>query len=195
MKDFFLPKGVYLIANNPLSGFLVQLQISSASAFLIVIPFFLFSITKYIMPALFAEEKIVVVKLVLFSTLFFALGVIFAFTILIPFTIKALFYFTSYLDVLPIFSASDFVSLIFGLILVSGVVFLIPIFMTLIGALGLVDRSFWIKNWRFVFLFFLIFSAIITPDGTGITMLILSLILLVLYFVGAFLSGLKKSNK
>ena len=192
MKNFFLPKGVYLIANNPLSGFLVQLQISSALAFIIVIPFFLFRIIKYIMPALFAEEKIAILKLVLSSTLFFAIGVIFAFTVFIPLTMKFLFYFTSYLDVLPIFSASDFVSLIFSLILVSGIVFLIPIFMTLLSALGVVDRLFWKRNWRFVFLFFLIFSAIITPDGTGITMLILSLALSILYFIGIFLSGLKK---
>jgi sec-independent protein translocase protein TatC len=74
-----------------------------------------------------------------------------------------------------------------------GIMFLLPVFMVFLSFLGIVKPCFWKNNWRYALLIFLIFSAIITPDGTGITMIMLSAPLAGLYFLGTIVT-MKKSK-
>jgi sec-independent protein translocase protein TatC len=67
--------------------------------------------------------------------------------------------------------------------------------MKFLSSLGLVDSDFWKKNWKYAFFIILVFSAIITPDGTGITMTMLTLPLIGLYSLGAMISKKGRVNK
>jgi sec-independent protein translocase protein TatC len=92
------------------------------------------------------------------------------------------------MDVTTFFELSEFISLSLLLIFSSGIVFLLPIFMLGLTSLKIVDKKFWIRNWRYALIAILIFCAIITPDGTGVTMLILALPLIALYLIGCYLA-------
>ena len=50
--------------------------------------------------------------------------------------------------------------------------------------IGMVDKKFWVKNTRYSIVGIVIFGAIITPDGSGITMWLVSIPMIVLYFIG-----------
>ena len=67
-----------------------------------------------------------------------------------------------------------------------GTMFLLPLFMILLSYLRIISAEFWINKWRFALIFFLVLCAIITPDGTAISMIILFVPLVGLYFVGCF---------
>ena len=190
-KDL-LPSGVQLIVTNPLSAFLSQIKISLSIAFFLTFPYFLFKIIGFFAPALYKKEKASALKILFPSLLLFALGCLFAYFILIPPTFKILYSYTITMGALPYFSVTEFVALIFGFMLAVGIMFLLPIFMVLLTRMGIVENTFWKENWKYSFLFFLIFSAIITPDGTGITMIILSAPLSVLYFLGIGIGGRHK---
>ena len=192
LQENLLPSQVKVIVLNPLNAFLAQLIIALSLAFIFTFPLLLYRLIKYISPALYQQERKAVSKVVIPSVILFVLGCLFAYFILIPPTFKILYAFASSLGALPFFTAKDFVILTFVLTIVVGIMFQIPIFMVLLSRLGLVDANFWKKNWKFVFVGFLIFSAIITPDGTGVTMLILFLPLAGLYFLGYSLIPRKK---
>jgi sec-independent protein translocase protein TatC len=114
---------------------------------------------------------------------------------LIPATFKILYPFATNIGATPFFSLEEFMSSVFSLMVITGIMFLLPIFMVLLSFLGIVKPDFWISKLRFAALFFLIFTAIITPDGTGITMLILFFPLIGLYLIGCLLTGrFKKRN-
>ena len=49
---------------------------------------------------------------------------------------------------------------------------------------GAIDAKFWRKNFRYAIIFFVIFGALITPDGSGITLWLVALPMLLLYFIG-----------
>jgi len=51
-------------------------------------------------------------------------------------------------------------------------------------ALGIVPANFWKKYWRFATIAIVVFGAIITPDGSGITMFLVALPMLALYAGG-----------
>lgn len=188
IKHDLLPNGMQLIVTNPMNALLVQIEISLFLSFLISLPYLLYKIISYISPALYRHEKKTIIKAIIPSVSLFVMGALFAYFVLIPATFKIMNFYVLSAGVIPFFEINEFVSMVIAITLGTGIMFLLPVFMKILNMLGLVDKSFWIKNFKYALIVFLIFSAIITPDGTGITMLMLSLPLTFLYFVGYFFS-------
>ena len=184
VRSDLLPKGVELITTNPMSAFMSQILFAIMLSFLLTIPFLLYKIVMYIKPALLPhEKKAVMLSLLPLVSLFFC-GALFSYFFLIPTTFKVLYPYATAINVLPFFSIDEFVYYIFSLMIAVGMMFLLPMFMILLSFLGIIEANFWKRKWKYAFLFFLILSAIITPDGTGITMAILFIPLMTLYFGG-----------
>lgn len=190
-----LPQGVQLIVTNPMSAFISQMLLAVLLAFVITFPFLLYKIIKYLAPALFKHERKLIFQSLLPSVLLFFAGCVFSYYFLIPSTLKILYQYALNIGATPFFSLEEFMSSVFNLMVISGFMFLLPIFMVLSSFLNIVKKDFWKNKLRYASLFFLIFTAIITPDGTGITMLILFFPLIGLYLVGCLLTqGFKKRN-
>jgi len=188
-----LPQGVDLITTNPMSAFVSQILFSMLLSFFITSPLFLYRIIVYLRPALSPQErKAVMLSLFPIVGLFLA-GALFSYLFLIPMTFKVLYPYAQAIGVTPFFSLDEFIHYVVSLMLVVGLMFLLPVFMALLSLIGVVPPSFWKNKWRVACFFFLILSAIITPDGTGITMIMLFLPLVALYFAGYFFA--KKLGK
>jgi sec-independent protein translocase protein TatC len=194
LQKNLLPSQVEIVVLNPLNAFLTQIMISLSLSFIITLPILLYGMIKFISPGLYKTEKKAVSKIVIFSVILFILGSLFSYFFLVPSTFKILYSFALTLGASPLFTAYEFVSLTFILTIVVGIMFQVPIFMVLLSNLGFVSSDFWKNNCKYIFLAFLIFSAIITPDGTGITMLILFFPLAGLYLLGYSLT-IKKKKK
>ena len=194
IRSDLIPPDVLIIVTNPMSAFVSQILLSIMLSFLLTIPIFLYKFILYLQPALLPHErKVVLWSLLPFVLLFFA-GSAFAYLFLIPATFNVLYPYATTLGVVPFFSLDEFVYYVSSLMIGVGVMFLLPIFMILLSYVEIIKYEFWIKMWRYALLFFLVLSAIITPDGTGITMIMLFLPLTLLYFLGCFFSK-KLSNR
>ena len=68
--------------------------------------------------------------------------------------------------------------------LAFGIAFELPVIMYAISLTGLIDAKFWRHNFRYAIIILVIFSAIITPDGSGITMWFVAVPMIVLYLGG-----------
>jgi sec-independent protein translocase protein TatC len=60
---------------------------------------------------------------------------------------------------------------------------------------GIVDSKFWRKNIRYAILGMVIFGAIVTPDGSGITMWFIAIPMMALYLGGMIVIEHKKRKK
>ena len=187
-----LPEGVKIVTLNPLNAFLALMVISLLSAFIVSFPFFLYKLIRYLSPALEQKEKKAVFKVLFPSAFLFIGGCFFAYFLLIPLTFRALYSFAAVIGAEEFFYVMQFVTLVLGLMVVAGIIFLLPVFMGLLVKFGIVEGGFWKKNWRYAIFIFLVFSAIITPDGTGITMMILFVPLTGLYFLGTIVTTKNK---
>lgn len=183
-----LPEGVKLIAVSPVSAFASQITVSLLLAFILTFPFFLFKLSGYLSPALHDSEKKAATKIFIPSVILFFAGALFAYFSLIPETFRVLYSFNAIIGAEPFFSVSDFIGWVFVLMFATGIMFLLPIFMYLLGRLGVIRPNFWRENWRGALLVFLVVSAIITPDGSGVTMMLLSAPMMALYGLGMTLS-------
>ena len=80
----------------------------------------------------------------------------------------------------------DFVSFVLQFLLAFGLSFQLPLIMYALSASGMVDSKFWRRNMRYAIIGIVIFGAVITPDGSGVTMWFIGGPMLALYFAGMF---------
>src|SRR6185437_15488777 len=90
--------------------------------------------------------------------------------------------------VVAYFSLNEVVSMTTGFMVGCALLFLLPLAMALLSMLGLVPPKLWADYARFAVLLVLIVSAIITPDGSGVGMMLLSVPVCALYGAGYFVS-------
>ncbi len=186
IRGDLLPPGVELVVTNPMSAFASQILFSLLLSFLLTIPFFIYKIVLYIKPALLPHErKAVILSSFPFAFLFLA-GCAFSYFFLIPATFEVLYPYATAIGATPFFTIDEFVYYVSGLMIAVGLMFLLPLFMFSLSFIGVIRPKFWKEKWRYALLLFLVLSAIITPDGSGVTMILLFLPLMILYVAGYF---------
>ncbi|MFC1612627.1 twin-arginine translocase subunit TatC, partial [Patescibacteria group bacterium] len=149
MSQNLLPQGVELITTNPMSAFVSQILVAMLLSFLLTTPLFLYKIIIYLRPALFIHER----KAVLLSlpplVVLFLSGSAFSYFILIPATFRVLYPYAERIGAKTFFSIDEFIYYVCGLIIAAGMMFLLPLFMILLTATGLIDNNFWKKKWQY----------------------------------------------
>ena len=188
MWNDLVPAGMTMVVMNPLDAFMAQVKISLFFGFLAALPVLIYGVLSYLFPALYIHERRAAIRVLLPAVLLFAGGCLFAYTIVIPATFTFLYPYAETIGALPFFAVGDFIALSLGLMFVVGCMFLLPVCMFLLNRLGLASAEFWRHNWGHALVTFLVLSAIITPDGSGISMILLALPLAVLYGAGVVIS-------
>lgn len=173
---------------TPLSGFTSQVSLSFLISFILTFPILLLSLFDYLWPALFKREKKFLMLFTLISILLFIGGCIFSSVYIVPKTFDFLITYTENIGSSLILDVEQFVRIFIMMTISVGLLFLIPVFMVLSSMFRLINPLFWRRNWRIIILCIAIFSAIITPDGSGITMILLTLPLGLLYVCGLLIS-------
>jgi sec-independent protein translocase protein TatC len=189
MTEFLVPQDVTLVATNPFSAFAAQVLVSALAALVITFPFLFVRVLAYLSPALYASERRGLMLTLGFASILFAGGCAFGYFIVLPTTLHFLYGYVGALGAVPFFSVTEFIALVVSFTFVAGVCFLLPIVMVCATVLGIVPHTFWWRSWRSALLLFLIASAIITPDGSGVSMVLLASPLSILYGVGAGVSS------
>ena len=89
----------------------------------------------------------------------------------------------------------DFITFVLQYLLAFGVSFQIPLIMYALSMSGIVGDNFWRKNIRYAILAIIVFGAIVTPDGSGVTMWFIAVPMMALYFGGMIIIKHKKRKK
>ena len=140
-------------------------------------------------------SKINIIKIVLPVFLLFIFGVVFSYLLVIPFTLNFLYSYGESIGAETFLTVNDFITFVLQFILGFGVAFQLPIIMYLLSLSGLTDSKFWQKNFRYAIIIITIFGAVITPDGSGVTMWFVALPMIALYAVGIVAIRRKEANK
>lgn len=179
------PSWVQLAAAHPWDGVLVQVETAIFLAAVVGSPIIAYEAMRFIGPALKPSEKRLLVRMVApISALFFS-GVFLDLFILLPFTINFLYQAQRGLGIsLYILFVSDFVSFVLIHVFAFGVAFELPMVMYGLTAVGITRASTWTKHWRIVVAAIWFIAGMITPDPSGVTMIIVGLILTGLYLLG-----------
>ena len=184
LKNTLLPPEVKFIQTAPGQAFFAQIHISLLLSIICSIPIIAREFFAFIYPALSANTTTAIYKITLPILLLFTMGIIFSYLLVIPFTLSFLYKYGESLGAETFVTVSDFMTFVLQFMLGFGLAFQLPVLMYGLSLTGLVDSTFWSKNLRYAIVILAIFGALITPDGSGITMWFVSIPMIVLYVLG-----------
>lgn len=174
-----MPPDSSLIYTTLPEGFLTYLKIAVVAALLVASPFVFYQIWAFVAPGLHKEEKRFLVPIALLSALCFAAGAVFGYLVVFPMGFQ---FFMSFADdmIKPMPRLADYLSLALMLLFAFGLAFELPIFMLILGRLGLISSKKLKKYRGYAYIAAFIVGAILTPPDV-ISQICLAVPLLILF--------------
>lgn len=190
MRDTLLPEDVQLIQTAPGQAFFAQIYVSLMIGIIIAIPVIIKEIYEFISPAIESnnsgKKKLLPISVFLPLVALFVAGALFSYILVIPYVLEFLYNYGQAIGVATFFNINEFITFVLQFLIGIGIAFELPIFMYAISLTGISDAYFWRRNFRYSIIIFVIFGAVITPDGSGITMWLMTGPMIGLYLVGIF---------
>ena len=170
--------------------FITYLKVSFFAAFFFTSPFILIQIWKFIAPGLYENEKSAIMPYLVLTPILFILGGALVYYLVMPLAIKFFLSFESsgINTRLPIqleAKVNEYLSLIMKLIFAFGLSFQLPVILSLLARIGMVDSIFLKKRRKYVIVIIFASAAILTPPDP-ITQIGLAIPLLILYELSIF---------
>lgn len=168
-----------LIFTNLPEAFFVYLKTAFLAGIMAASPVILYEFWKFVAPGLYKKERRVLFPVVILCSFFFIGGALFGYFIVFPYGFKFFLGFaTEFIRPLP--SMKEYFSFASKLLIAFGVVFEMPLIITLFSRLGLISVDFLKKNRKYAILLFFIGAAILTPPDV-ITQIMMAVPLMFLY--------------
>jgi sec-independent protein translocase protein TatC len=182
-----------LIYTTPAEAFMSQMRLAFTAGALLTLPFTLYQILAFIMPALRETEKKSIILLLISMIFLFFLGMSFGYYIVFPF---ALTFFLGFAreGLLPLFTISRYISFVVSFIVAFGVVFQVPLIFWFLGHLSIISSSFLRVNRKYAVLIIAILSAVMTPPDV-FSQILMIIPLMVLYEIGLLLVRLTERKR
>ena len=170
--------------------FLTYLKVSFFAAFFITSPFILIQVWKFIAPGLYKHEKLAIMPYLVATPILFFLGGILVYYLIMPLAIKFFLSFesTGITTNLPIqleAKVNEYLSLVMKLIFAFGLSFQLPVVLSLLARIGVVDSKFLRERRKYVVIIIFASAAILTPPDP-VTQIGLAIPLLILYELSIF---------
>ena len=185
-------KDIRLLQLSPGEFLFVAIKVAGYSGIIISLPYIVYQITLFIIPGLTKKEQRFIIPAIAGSGLLFFIGLLFSWWILVPAAISFFIKFGSEI-VEPIWSIERYFDFVLLLMASTAIAFQLPVLQFILGSLGIITADKMISNWRIVVLSSAILSAIITPSTDPLTMSLLSISIVLLFFVGVALTYLSES--
>jgi len=195
MVAWMLPPNVQLLNIGVGDSIMVQMEIGLLLTLILGMPWIVHEVGAFLVPALRRNERALLRQVGIPATTLFALGTTIGVFFLTPFTFRLLFLYVSAMKLAPVLGVQDFVTFALLYSLAFGVVFELPVFIYALTRLGVVRAAAWRKHWRAAVLGALVFGMVVTPDNSGITMLLIATPMVGLYLGGAYFAARWESRR
>lgn len=143
-------------------AFFVLLKTALFGSVVLVMPFLLFQIWRFVAPGLYPEERRATVPFLVASTLFFLLGGAFCYYVMLPYAYQFLLSFGTEVST-PELMMEEYLDMTTKLLLVFGLIFEMPVFATFLAKLGLINYKMMLGFTRYAFVLCFVVGAILTP--------------------------------
>ena len=148
--------------------FLTYLKVSFFTAFFVTCPYILMQIWKFVAPGLYKHEKKAIMPYLILTPILFFLGGMLVYYLIMPLAIKFFLSFesTGASTNLPIqleAKVNEYLSLVMKLIFAFGISFQLPVVLSLLARIGVVDSNFLRTRRKYVVVIIFAAAAILTP--------------------------------
>ncbi|MCB2203554.1 twin-arginine translocase subunit TatC [bacterium] len=187
--------GMELQNLRPFGQVFLYMQVAIFGGIIVSIPNTIYQIWKFIAPGLYPHERKYITLIVVFTSLCFLIGVVFAYMFILP---AALQFFENFgtTDIQNIISIEYYFEFILMLMIGAGAIFELPMLSFFLSRLGIVTPKLMRKYWRHAMVVSFFVAALLSPGPDPFSMLLMAIPLVFLYEVSILISKLsqKKNN-
>lgn len=170
------------------SAFDLTVQIGLTCAILIASPVWLYQVFAFLVPGLTGREKKYTFGFFFSAVPLFLAGGVVGW-LLFPHMVELLASFTPGQDSI-LLDAKYYYDFIIKLVLAVGVGFVLPVFLVLLNFVGVLSAKTILKGWRVAVLVIALFCAVATPAVDVISMFLLAIPMVALYFAAVLVATL-----
>lgn len=177
-----------MTALGPAETFNLSIKLSFFAGIIIAFPFLFFFVAEFVMPGLTPKERRMIWPACAIGFGLFALGVLFAYFIVLP---RALNFFTAYSDRLGVISdwrIGYYVSFVTQFTLIFGACFELPVVVITLVKIGLLQSRTMRDTRSYAVLIIFVLAAVITPTTDALTLLLLAGPMTLLYEICIWLA-------
>jgi len=195
LATYFQQQGGQLVYNRPMGAFMFSMYVCLLSGLIIASPWIFTQVWLFVAPGLYAKEKRLVIPFVLFSTILFWGGAIFAHVVAFPSMWKFLGSFNGLGGILWQQNIDDTFTFYIGVVLGLGLVFQMPLLVFFLSKFGIVSARFLLKHFKYAILIIVVIAAVITPSPDMMTQLVFAAPMLILYILSIGVAALFGKRK
>ncbi|WP_196903661.1 MULTISPECIES: twin-arginine translocase subunit TatC [unclassified Cryobacterium] len=162
------------------SAFDLKLKISFYVGLVVSSPMWLYQVFAFLMPGLTRTEKRYTFGFFFTAVPLFLAGCAAGFYVL-PHVVELMTSFAPAQDA-ALVTAQSYFDFVLKLVVAIGVAFVLPVFIVLLNFAGVISAQSIIKSWRVAILVIILFTAIATPAADVVSMFLLAIPMVVLYF-------------
>jgi sec-independent protein translocase protein TatC len=187
-----MPEGGSLIFTGLPEAFFTYLKVSFLAGILLASPVLLYQFWMFVAPGLYTKERRLLAPVIAITSFFFIGGALFGYFVVFPSGFKFLLSFgADYIRTLP--SMREYLDFCTKLMIAFGLVFEMPVLLTLLARLGVTSVEALKRNRRYAIVLSFVVAAFLTPDV--VSMLLLAVPLMILYEVAIVGARLVTRNK
>lgn len=189
-----LPK-IPFVFLSPAEALWQNLKVAALFALVLSTPYILYETWAFVVPGLHTQERKFVAPFVVTSAIAFYLGLGFCFFFVLPFALNFLISYGVQAGFIPQISIASYVGFALWFLLIFGLIFEVPLALTLMAKLGWVDAPFLKKYRKWAFLGAFLFAAILTPTPDPFNQCLMALPMYFFYEVGIISASFFKKPK
>lgn len=175
--DFYIK----LINTGLAEQFIIHMKTAVCAGFICTAPYALYQLFRFVSPALYANERRYVVRMVGCGYLMFMLGVLLSYYLIFPLTFRFLGTYQVSGDVENMITLQSYISTLMLMSMAMGVVFEIPVLSWPFAKLGFISSGFMRRYRRHAVVIILVLAAVITPTSDVFTLSLVALPMWALY--------------
>jgi sec-independent protein translocase protein TatC len=164
-------------------AFWVQMKVALIAGLFLASPAILWQVWRFVSPGLYAHEKKYAVPFVVIGSLLFVGGGAFSLGVVTPYAVQFLLSYARP-GLTPMISIGSYIDFLLKFTLAFGLVFELPLAITLAARLGLVTPKALARNRKYAVLGAFVVSAILTPTPDAFNQTLMAGPLILLYEVG-----------
>jgi len=182
-------EAIQLINTGAFGFFSVKMQIALFGGIVAAFPVLAWQAYAFIAPGLYKRERAAAVPFMLAAPIMFALGASFVFYVAMPFALN--FALSQQVTEGPVQvtylpKVEEYMGLVTTLVLAFGLMFQLPVVLSLLGKIGVVSTSLLRKGRRYAIVGIAAFSALVTPNDV-ISMFVMAVPVYALYEISIWI--------
>ena len=173
-----------LVFTTPTEAFWTWMKVAMVLAIFISMPALLYQVWKFVSPGLHKHEKKYAAPFIIVGSLLFLIGGAFAMLVIIPYASTFLVTFGQEKGWKPMITVASYTDFVIKFALAFGLVFELPVVITVLALIGVVTPQFLSKNRKYAILINFIIAAVLTPTPDVINQTLMAGPLCILYEIG-----------